>query len=152
MTKITEKTLYCKKCGKPFEFIKKSKDYYEPFDCKSCGAHMEILTCEKCGHSFVFSGVRKAPTVFIYCEKCEYCIEATSDYGFGPTIPAQIFKGSRLLAVVKGARTFYDADNNKLDIKLPPQSRKESLYTRIFSICSDVADYLMEKEKTEKNE
>ena len=113
---------------------------------------MEILTCEKCGHFFVFSGVRKAPTVFIYCEKCEYCIEATSDYGFGPTIPAQIFKGSRLLAVVKGARTFYDADNNKLDIKLPPQSRKESLYTRIFSICSDVADYLMEKEKTEKNE
>lgn len=113
---------------------------------------MEILTCEKCGHSFEFSGVRKAPTVFIYCEKCEYCIEATSDYGFGPTIPAQIFKGSRLLAVVKGARTFYDADNNKLDIKLPPQSRKESLYTRIFSICSDVANYLMEKEKTEKNE
>ena len=23
------KTLYCKKCGKPFEFIKKSKDYYK---------------------------------------------------------------------------------------------------------------------------
>ena len=148
------KTLYCKKCGKPFEFIKKSKDYYDPFDCKSCGAHMGILTCEKCGHSFVFSGVRKAPTVFIYCEKCEYCIEATSDYGFGPTIPAQIFKGSRLLAVIKGARTFLDANNNKLDIKIPPSPKKESLYTRIFTICPYVAKYIMDKERqqeTKKN-
>ncbi|MCR5386470.1 MAG: hypothetical protein K6E69_05065 [Treponema sp.] len=88
-----------------------------------------------------------APTVYIYCEKCECCIEATSDYGFGPTMPAMIFKGSRMLAFIKGARTFLDGNNHKLNIKVPEKYPKESLYTRIFTICPYVAKYIMDKEK-----
>lgn len=145
------KILYCDTCSEPFNLIKRSKSYSDPVDCKKCGNHIEVLTCEKCGHSFVFSGIRKAPTVFIYCEKCEYCIEATSEYGFGPTMPAIIFKGNRMLAFVKGARTYLDANNNKLDIKVPTESPRESLYSRIFSICSYVAEAIMDKERAEKN-
>lgn len=144
------KTLYCKKCGEPFEFIKRSKAYSDSVNCKKCGQHMNILTCERCGHSFVFSAIRKAPTIYVYCDKCEYCIEASSDYGFGPTMPAMIFKGNRMLAFIKGARTFLDADNNKLDIKVPAESPRESLYTRIFSICSYVAEAIMDKKKSRK--
>ncbi len=144
------KTLYCDKCGNSFQFIKKSDFYSDSLNCKKCGNHMEVLTCEKCGHSFVFLGIRRAPTIYVYCENCEYCIEASSDYGFGPTMPAMIFKGSRLLAFIKGARTFLDANNNKLDIKIPPSPKKESLYTRIFTICPYVAKYIMDKERQQE--
>ena len=146
------KTLYCNKCGKPFEFIKRSKSYSDSVNCKKCGNHMYILTCERCGHSFVFLGKFKAPTVYVYCEKCEYCIEASSDYGFGPTMPAQIFKGSRLLAFIKGARTFLDANNKKIDIIIPPGPPKETPYTRVFTICPYVAKYIMDKERAEKKD
>ena len=146
------KTVYCNQCGEAVQFTPSKFSSSTPATCKKCNKHLQILTCEKCGHSFLFSGVRKAPTIFIYCEKCEYCIEATSDYGFGPTMPAMIFKGSRMLAFVKGARTFLDANNNKLDIKIPLGAKRESLYTRIFSICQDVAQAIMDKEKAEKGD
>lgn len=145
------KTLYCDKCGKHFSF-EKSKFYSYSHNCKKCGNCMEVLTCEKCNHSFVFTGIRKGPTNYIFCDECEYCIEATSDYGFGPTMPAMIFKGSRLLCHIKGARTFLDANNNKLDIKVPLEMQKGSLYTRIFTLCPYVAKYIMDKERAEKNE
>ena len=65
-------------------------------------------------------------------------------------MPAMIFKGSRLLCHIKGARTFLDANNNKLDIKVPSEISKESLYTRIFTLCPYVAKYIMDKERDEK--
>ena len=45
-----------------------------------------------------------------------------------------------------------DANNNKLDIKVPLEMQKGSLYTRIFTLCPYVAKYIMDKERAEKKE
>ena len=67
-------------------------------------------------------------------------------------MPAQIFKGSRLLAFVKNEHTILDANNNKLDIKIPSGPPKETSYTRVFTICPHVAKYIMDKERVENKD
>ncbi len=140
------KTFYCDSCGEAFQFSPPQR--HETYKCKKCKEVQVIRTCERCGHSFVVSAKKAhAPTTYFYCDNCECCIESLSDYGFGPTFPAQVFKGNRLLAFIKDENTFLDADNKKIKIKLPNEFLKESPYTRIFRICPYIAKYMMEKEK-----
>ena len=140
------KTLYCDSCGEAFQFSPSTRD--ESYRCKKCKELQAIKTCERCGHSIVISAKKEyAPTIVFYCDKCECWIEELSDYGFGPTMPAQVFKGNKLLAYIKDENTFLDADNNEIKIKLPEEVLKGSPYTRVFRIYPYIAKYMMDKEK-----
>ena len=101
---------------------------------------MECMTCEKCGNSFDFTGIR-GHTDFIYCDKCNHCLEGSSDYGQGPVLPASIWKGNKRVAYIKGVRTILDSENNKIAIKIPHELAKDS-YSNIFAICEYVYEQL----------